>query len=498
MFDEQLNGKAPVRETARRFGLQIWGVFGVVVFLSQPVLAAELYHEPYRPAFHFTAKDDYINDPVGLFWLDGVYHLCFQHHKMGDKAWGQAISRDLVHWKQLDDVIVKDEGRYQAFSGSAFVDTGNKSGLQKGPFPPVIAMYTAWGKGNCLAYSVDGGKTFLKHPGNPVLKLPNDDKMSFPLSARDPEIFWYEPNREWVMVLYQNLEGVNETKGQGYFTSTNLVDWKFESHQKGFYVCPDLFELPVDGDQKNTKWVVMDWEKYKIGQFDGKKFVAETDFIKLDYGKHYSANQTWENDPGNDHQRIQIAWIRDGKYPGMKFNQQMAFPCRVTLKTVDGAVRLCRRPVDAIETLYTGDPLGGAFPVTQDKPASFQLNEPVYDIEISFKASDSSGVAIEAYGQTIAYDSAAMTLECLGKKAPLKPIDGSVSIRILIDRTSLEVFGNDGHIVMTNAFLPNLEQDHLVISTKDKPVSILLDSHQLRSAWEKDLKAGDDACEDSK
>lgn len=441
------------------------------------------YTESLRPGFHFTARDAYINDPNGLFYLDGTYHMMFQHGKsLATKTWGHAVGDDLLHWKQLDDAIPVDDGKYPAFSGSAFVDTENKSGLGVNGVPPVLAMYTAWGKGQCLAYSTDGGNTFIKHPKNPILKLPNDEKKNFLITARDPEIFWHEPTEKWVMILYQNLKAIDATMGQGYFTSDNLIDWKFESHQTGYYVCPDLFQLPINGDMNNKKWVALDWEKYKIGEFDGKTFVPETDFIRLDQGPNqkFSANQTWENLSDNEKYRVQIAWLRGGKYPGMPFDQQMTFPCKLELvQKKGGSLRLQRTPVPAISKLYVESITRSNLRVSAEKPFIQPLNGEFYDIFLNWESTEQP-VIIDVLGHHI---------RCAGKEIKINKYETTLdettqSIRLLIDRSSLELFINEGAAVITLADHQKPDSKTLRVSSQDQLKLKTATIHRLKSIWE--------------
>ena len=200
-----------------------------------------LYRETNRPQFHFTSRRGWNNDPNGLVYLDGEYHLFYQHNPYENQwenmHWGHAVSPDLVHWTELKSALYPD-CLGTMFSGSAVVDRNNTAGWGRNA---LVAAYTADRAGTevqCIAFSNDRGRTFAKYEGNPVAG-----------ETRDPRVFWYEPNSEWVMALYK-IAGIS------FFTSRDLKSWKEESHIKGFYECPDLFELPVDGDPARTLWVV--------------------------------------------------------------------------------------------------------------------------------------------------------------------------------------------------------------------------------------------------
>jgi hypothetical protein len=204
--------------------------------------AANLYREPLRGQFHFSARRGWNNDPNGLVFYNGEYHLFFQHNPYGwawgNMHWGHAVSKDLVHWEELGDKLLPD-GMGPMFSGSAVVDWKNTSGFGQDGKPPMVLFYTAAGNPTlqCLAHSTDG-RNFTKYSGNPVLA-------QITSGNRDPKVIWHEPSKQWVMVLYVELDGVHTIH---FFTSPNLKDWEFVSKTDGFFECPDFFELPVDGD----------------------------------------------------------------------------------------------------------------------------------------------------------------------------------------------------------------------------------------------------------
>ncbi|MEQ8837172.1 MAG: glycoside hydrolase family 32 protein, partial [Lacipirellulaceae bacterium] len=342
--------------STNRSSLTIWPLIASA-FICSSALANELYREALRPQFHFTSAKGYINDPNGLVYVDGKYHLFFQAGPINAKRWGHAISTDLIHWNQLNDAISPANG-HPAFSGCAVIDHDNTSGLQTGEAPPLVAVFTSWGEGQCLAFSNDQGMSWKRYEGNPVLKLRHDAKRSFPLSARDPHVMWYEQQQRWVMVLYENLNAqklrgvsAHEQGGFSIFTSPDLKQWTRQSHLSGFYVCPDVFELPIQGE-KSKAWVAMDWAKYTTGTFDGTRFSPHGEALPLDYGSKdtLSANQTWKH--LSDGRVIQICWIRGGKYPGMPFDQQHSFPTSLSLRRVAGRLRLCKQPICEISQLY--------------------------------------------------------------------------------------------------------------------------------------------------
>jgi levanase len=247
---------------------------------------APTYSEPYRPQFHFTPAQNWMNDPNGLVYYQGEYHLFFQYNPFGDTwghmSWGHAVSRDLVHWQELP-VAIPEQGNEMAFSGSAVVDSENTSGFGTSENPPMVAVYTAAKPGNqsqALAYSTDRGRTWTRYAGNPVLDINSGE-------FRDPKVFWYEPERKWVMAVVLAVE----RKVQLY-SSKNLKDWTYMSDfgpanaVGGVWECPDLFPLAVDGDPSKTKWVMVvnlnpgaiaggSGGQYFVGDFDGTRFTAD-------------------------------------------------------------------------------------------------------------------------------------------------------------------------------------------------------------------------------
>ena len=229
-------------------------------------------------------------------------------------SWGHAVSKDLIHWEELSVVMVPDK-LGSIFSGTAVIDYNNTSGFGKDGIPPMVAIYTVHSADNerqCIAYSLDKGRTFTKYEGNPVI----DSKAKWNIKdLRDPKVFWYQPAKSWVMVLF-------ERDGNSIYTSANLKDWNYESHTTGFWECPQFFELAVDGNKNNKKWVMYGASgTYMIGKFDGKVFTPETGKYYYGNGALYAA-QTFDNIPASDGRRIQIGWGRI-QQPGMPFNSMM-------------------------------------------------------------------------------------------------------------------------------------------------------------------------------
>lgn len=308
----------------------------------------ELYKEKYRPQYHFTTRRGWINDPNGLVYYKGKYHMFYQHNpferEWENMHWAHAVSTDLVHWQELPLALHPDT-LGTIFSGSAVIDYGNTAGWNgKDGSPALVAFYTS-AKGiqrQSVAYSLDEGLTFTKYEGNPIIdshaKWQTND-------TRDPKVFWYAPGKHWVMVL-------NERDGHSIYNSVDLKNWTYESHVTGFWECPELFEVAVDGNGGNKKWVM--WGAsgtYMIGSFDGKRFTPDGPKLCNLNGSAYAA-QVYNNIPATDGRVIKIAWGRI-TFDGMPFNGCMLLPQEQMLFTTKGGLRLASRPVREVEQLFT-------------------------------------------------------------------------------------------------------------------------------------------------
>ncbi|NLO83551.1 MAG: glycoside hydrolase family 32 protein [Clostridiales bacterium] len=414
--------------------------------------AENLYREKYRPQFHFSTRRGWINDPNGLVYYKGEYHLFYQHNpygcKWGNMHWGHAVSRDLVHWDELEDALYPDE-MGTMFSGSGVVDTNNTSGFKCGEEDPIVLFYTAAGgtsvqsKGRpftqCIAYSTDRGRTWIKYKGNPVLG-------EIKSGNRDPKVVWHENTRHWIMALYL------EDRDYALFASPDLKNWSqiMEYRIEGTGECPDLFELPVDGNTRNKKWVF--WSangSYLIGNFDGSNFYEEYRHVTDSSITGYSyAAQTWSNIPKDDGRVIQISWATID-IPGMPFNGCMTFPCELTLRTTDEGVRLFRYPVKEIEKLYRHSHSGEYRALKNGTPVTVDVNDELLDICCDFDLGTAERIMVDIHGVKLRYDVREQKLHCMDKCAVLKPQQQKLGLRILVDRAIIEIFGNEGLIYMS-------------------------------------------------
>jgi fructan beta-fructosidase len=438
--------------------------------------ADSFYTEKLRSQIHFSSKIGWNNDPNGLVYHDGEYHLYYQHNpygwRWGNMHWGHAVSRDLIHWTELPDALYPDE-LGTMFSGSAVVDHNNTGGFQSGREKVIVAAYTANSSEvqvQCIAYSNDRGRTFTKYPGNPVV----GDRRAIIGSKdnRDPKVFWHKDSGKWVMVLGEGM-------GLSIFTSDNIKDWKYESHVVGFWECPELFELPVNGDPNNTKWVMYGASgTYMIGSFDGRKFTLESGKHWYHKGAMYAA-QTYNDTP--DGRRIQIGWGRTTT-PGMRFNQMMTFPSEFTLRTTTEGVRLCIEPIDEIASLHGKSHRMENAVITEDGlEAAADLGTELLHITAEFEIVTSRSFGLNVNGFEIAYEANRNLLN----DAFLSPVDGRVYLEIIVDRNSVEIYANHGQAYILSAHNSVDNPRGVTMFSNGQGETLLkhIEIHELKSIW---------------
>lgn len=354
--------------------------------------ADDLYREALRPQFHFSSKRGWVNDTNGMIYYDGEYHLYYQHNPYGwdhsrndyNKTWGHAVSTDLIHWTELAGAIHPDH-LGTMYSGSAVLDKDNSTGFQTGKEKPIVAAYTSaggrspWSEGKpfsqSIAYSNDRGRTFTPYEHNPV--LPNIEYVN-----RDPKVIWHEPTGNWVMVLYFE-RGV-----MAFFTSDDLKTWDKQSEFECPYFvdCPELFQLAVDGDQDNKKWILYGGNgNYYVGDFDGKEFTSETEITRYSYGDCFYASQTFNNAPKG--RRVQMGWGKI-RMKGMPFNQQILFPVELTLHTTDEGLRMFAYPVAEIEGIHGTERAWTDVKLKPGQNILSNLEGELFDIDAEFEVGD--------------------------------------------------------------------------------------------------------------
>ena len=451
---------------------------GAEISATEP---AKLYDEQFRPQFHFSPQKNWMNDPNGLVFYGGEYHLFFQHNPQGlgwgNMTWGHAVAADLLHWKQLENAILPD-CLGTIFSGSAVVDRENTAGFQTGAEKPIVCIYTSAGKPftQSIAYSNDRGRTWTKYAQNPVLTHIAGDN-------RDPKVIWHAASRRWIMALFLD--------GNVYvlFGSPNLKDWTklCEVPVPGAGECPDFFPLPVDDKREDVKWVF--WaanNSYLLGSFDGTTFRKEAGPLPSHWGKNRYASQTYSDIPPSDGRRIQIAWMAGGAYPGMPFNQQMSFPVVLRLRTFADGVRLCSLPVKEIENLHAKrHSLGDVALKPGDDPLAGIEGE-LFDIRLEMELGNATAVGLTLRDIPIRYDCKTKQLTCLGTSAPLEPTAGKITLQVLVDRSSLEIFSGDGRVNMAYCISPRAEKKNLAVFAEGGPATVRsLEVWELKSIWSK-------------
>jgi fructan beta-fructosidase len=446
------------------------------VELSDQIKGAEnLYHETLRPQFHFSSRRGWNNDPNGLVHYRGEYHLYYQHNpygwSWGNMHWGHAVSSDLVHWQECPIALYPHQFGDWVFSGSAVVDGANTSGFKTGKEAPLVAAFTSTGRGECIAFSNDRGRTWTEFSGNPVVRH----------QGRDPRLLWHAPTKRWVMAVYDEWDG---KRWITFHSSPDLKQWRFESRIEGFFECPDIFELPVDSKRAEKLWVLTAASSdYRLGTFDGRQFIPQTPMLPGHRGNAFYAAQTFSDIPARDGRRIQIGWGQVAA-PGMPFNQMMTFPCELTLRSTAAGPRLCFQPVKEIKRLYSSRHAVKRMTLEPGVNAAVGLKGDLFDLRVQFAAGSTGEVRLVVRGMPLIYNAAKQELVCADRRNRLAPVNGKVRLRLLADRTSLEIFGNDGLVYMPIAakFLPN---DHtLALTATGIPVRLdSLEVNELRSAW---------------
>lgn len=446
--------------------------------------------EKYRPLYHHTPAYGWMNDPNGMFYKDGVWHLYFQHNPYGsvwgNMTWGHSTSTDLVHWTFEGDPVMADAWG-AVFSGSSVVDTDNTAGFGPGA---IVAFYTSakptpWGDAQMqsIAYSTDGGKTFTKYAGNPILTSTERD-------FRDPKVFWYAPGKHWVMLLAVGQQ-------MQIFSSKNLKEWKHESDfglkqgaHGGVWECPDLVELPVEGT-KEKHWVLVcninpggpfggSATQYFVGTFDGKKFTNKfpTKTKWMDYGKDHYATVTFHNAP--DGRCVALGWMSNWQYaavvPTKQYRSANTIARDLTLYRQDGDLLLKSAPSKEIEAARNDAKSIKKFNVSDSYSIENLLdgNDGAYEIEMEIKSNGAQKIVFTLLNgkdeSVLMYYDTAMRQFVMDRSnsgetafsrdfpamtaAPVGEGD-DFTLRLFVDRSSIEAFGDGGKFVMTNIVFPS-------------------------------------------
>ena len=492
----------------------------------------------FRPLYHHTPAYGWMNDPNGLVYKDGEYHLYYQHNPYGsmwgNMHWGHSVSRDLVHW-EAQPVALDRDTLGQIFSGSAVVDSLNTAGFGAGA---IVAFYTSASDKNgqiqCLAYSNDNGRTFTKYEQNPVL-VPFDGLRDF----RDPKVFWYAPDKKWVMV-------VSADKEMRFYSSPNLKDWTYMSGfgegygvQPNQFECPDFVEMPVDGNPDKKKWVLIvnvnpgcyfggSATEYFTGDFDGTKFTCDTppETVKwMDWGKDHYATVCFSN---TGDRVIAVPWMSNWQYanqvPTQQFRSANGLPRELSLFTEDGEVYMASAPVEELESLRQEGRDWGTFQLSsapQKVDTLMANNTGAYELDLFFKLGSASiagfnlvnsqGEKVKIYldkknnrvvmdrtesGETAFGEKGTVHAKenhdrrktlavnyqndfALGTWAPLPKGGDTYHLRIYVDKCSVELFLNGGKVAMTNLVFPSEPYNSLELFSEGGNAEVKLTSYPL-------------------
>ncbi|MFG1732986.1 glycoside hydrolase family 32 protein [Paenibacillus sp. 843] len=469
--------------------------------------------DKYKPGVHFSPPSHWMNDPNGLVYYEGEYHLFYQYHpysnKWGPMHWGHAVSPDLVHWEHRPIALFPDE-HGAIFSGCCVVDWNNSSGLFEGSHG-LVAIFTHADtcpktgqprQRQSLAYSRDKGRTWHKYEGNPVLA--EEDLIDF----RDPKVFWHPQSERWVMVLVAGDHA-------RFYGSKNLIEWtltgefgKGEGSHDGVWECPDLFELPV-GDSGRSKWVLIisigdnpsipegSRTQYFIGEFDGNTFINDNwpDHIMwLDYGRDNYAGVTWSDIPEQDGRRVIIGWMSNWKYanetPTGAWRGAMTLPRVLSLTSRDEDVVLTQMPVREVEQLRKTSVSRDNITVMAETPFTLQTNGDLLEIEadIDLRSGNEVQIRLKSSGESetrIGYDAEREWLFmdrsnsgltdfhssfACEHGARLAPINGKIKLQIWLDRNAVEIYANEGLVVLTDQIFPEAPIERLEVSANSGQV----------------------------
>ena len=425
--------------------------------------------EPLRPLIHFTPQSGWMNDPNGLLYLDGVYHLFFQHNPAEpaweNMHWGHAVSRDLIHWEELSPALCPDDDGTM-FSGSAIVDRENRTGLKEGEEDVILLYYTCAGDTSvrsakkkftqCLAYSTDGGMTFQKYAKNPVVRHIKADN-------RDPKVVWCEELDAYLMAIYLS--------GHEYalLTSKNLLDWEQIQRIKldRDAECPDIYPITVENAPSKRRWILSGAShRYLVGSFERGQFKPVQRALSLSTGRSSYAAQIFSTD--SEAERIQIAWDRDTTFGSAPLAGQMGFPVSLSLVEDGDGFFLCARPHEAIDTVCRDERILHEAEITEESPLVVPLEESAYELILSYdpeKVKDDLTVTV--FGQKIVLENALNTIRIGKETLPIRKFQQLPRIRMLIDKGSVEIFTCGGRAMMTEAWMLNFNQLYASFSVEE-------------------------------
>ncbi|MCK5441316.1 MAG: glycoside hydrolase family 32 protein [Maribacter sp.] len=442
------------------------------------------YLEKYRGQFHFSPKSEWMNDINGLVYQGGKYHMIYQWGKK-IRHGGYATSQDLLHWKDegvalipqksfLPLEAVRNVSGEQVYSGSAVVVSGKSAQRITGSSKEaIVAIYTGTAEGTCLAWSNDKGKTWHDYANNPVA---NFTKSADP---RDPCVIWHEPTSQWVLALYEN--------GTTFYGSADLINWKFLSNLDFGYECPDIFQLPLDGDANTKKWILQDANgSYLVGDFDGTSFIKDEgqDTLVMDVGPDFYAAQTFPmgNLPDNDIRVIQIAWMDhwNGGVGEKIWERNATFPVSLGLVTYNGQKRVTREPIAEIFSIYKNTKTWKSQSINTNLLSEIKSKKFDLTVEVDLAKTTATKFGFKVANKTITYDIRDKTL--LSKE--LFPNSSNrIKIRILVDWGQLEVFANNGVFSYSEQFAFASERDDIELFADGEIKLVSMEFHEVARTW---------------
>lgn len=449
-----------------------------LVFTNGIVGATNLYSETLRPQIHFSTRRGWLNDANGMIYYGGQYHLYYQHDPFnwdgsGQKWWGHAVSPDMVNWQELPEGIYSHAYGDEVYSGSAVVDTNNTGNFKTGTNTVIVAAFYSTARGECIAYSNDGGLSYTDYSNNPVVVHAT--------VGRDPHMFWYAPSNYWVMAVYDATGG----NGIEFYSTPDFHEWTFQSKiYNGFYECPDIFQLPVDGNTNNLVWELNDGSAgYQLGQFNGATFTPSTSELPGNLGSGFYASQTFTSMAPGDNRKVRIGWAQIAT-PGMPFNQLMYFPTELTLQTTYNGVRLCSTPIAEITNNAVNIYSWTNLTLTPGYNPLSGIRGTLFDVKAQFTAGSAQTITFTFQNVTVTYNAAAQQISCNGDTQSLPAIGGSVQLEIIADLDTIEIFGDNGQLYMP---LPasNSSGNSLISlsSTGGNATFNSLTVNQLKSIW---------------
>lgn len=435
-----------------------------------------LYSESLRPQIHFTTKNGWINDPNGLIYLDGIYHMFYQYNPAdnhwGNMHWGHAESTDLIHWKEKKTALFPDD-RGAMFSGSAISDEKNLLGKNTDNHKAALLYYTTTNPfSQCLSYSTDGFQTIEKYSDNPVIPHVESEN-------RDPKVIFCDELDCYILALYL-MDDIYVI-----FKSDDLVNWTElqRLNLPGDNECPDIF--PLIDFAGNRKWIFSGANgRYLVGKFENDKFEPEQEAISQHYGDSAYAAQTFSNLP--DGRTVQIAWDR-WQLPSYGFNGQMGVPAELSLSLYDNTYYLEARPVKEIEDLYNSFEHYENIRTSHDIDFRIQLDDTAYLFKINGLTNVCGVTEIQIFGRTIQFDFNKNEIAIGKNYAPISLTASNGEITIIVDRCSIEIFADDGKIYMScidDDTFCDRNIPYLVIKSENETIIKNMEIHSLKSIWE--------------